>query len=117
MKTATVLFLTSFLLAGALVVSAADSRTYAKGIETVWDEAVKATRDAELELTDSSRAEHWFHMETPPKALKSTVHFEVKLTQTGDQTVVTVRSVDADGSRKSIKIIAKYFDALGSRMN
>lgn len=117
MKKTTIFLVTAILVAGALVVSAADSRTYLKGIETVWDEAVKATRDAELVLTDSSRSEHWFHMETPPKALKSTVHFEVKLTQSGDNTVVTVRSTDADGSKKSIKTINKYFDALGSRMN
>ncbi len=117
MKTATVVFVTAILLAGAMVVSASDSRTYTKGIETVWDEAVKATRDADLEVSDSNRSEHWFRMETPKKTLKRTVHFEVKLTQSGDHTVVAVRSVDDDGSRRSIKVIAKYFDALGTRMN
>ena len=117
MKTATVVFVTAILLAGAMVVSASDSRTYTKGIETVWDEAVKATRDADLEVSDSNRSEHWFRMETPKKTLKRTVHFEVKLTQSGNNTVVTVRSVDDEGSNKSIKTINKYFDALGSRMD
>ena len=117
MKTTTVVFLSAILLAGAMVVSAADSRTYTKGIETVWDEAVKATRDADLEVTDSNRSEHWFRMETPKKTLKRTVHFEVELTQSGNNTVVTVRSVDDEGSKKSIKTINKYFDALGSRMD
>jgi hypothetical protein len=117
MKTATVVFVTAILLAGGMVVSASDSRTYTKGIETVWDEAVKATRDADLEVSDSNRSEHWFRMETPKKTLKRTVHFEVKLTQSGNNTVVTVRSVDDEGSKKSIKTINKYFDALGSRMD
>ena len=117
MKKTTIFLAAVILVAGALDVLAADSRTYTKGIETVWDEAVKATRDAGLEVSDSNRSEHWFRMETPKKTLKRTVHFEVKLTQSGNNTVVTVRSVDDEGSKKSIKTINKYFDALGSRMD
>lgn len=105
------------LVAGALVLTAADSRTYDRSIEPVWDEAIKATRDADLVLTDSDRSEHWFYMETPPKSLKRTVRFEVTLTQTGEQTQVTVRAVDEEGSNKSVKVINKYLAALDERMN
>jgi hypothetical protein len=105
------------LVAGTLVVSAADSRTYSSSIELVWDDAVKATRDADLVVTTSDRSEHWFQMETPKKSLKRTVRFEVMLSQTGDQTRVTVRAPEEEGSRKSVKLIAKYLAALDERLN
>lgn len=117
MKTNHVLWCIVLLLAGALVVSAADSRTYAKSIELVWDEAVKAVRDADLVLTDSDRSEHWFRMETPKKALKRTVGFEVRLVQTGGGTQVAVRSLDDEGSKKSAKVIAEYLGALDERIH
>ena len=117
MKTTRILFITTILAAGALVISAADIRTYTRSIEPVWDEAVKATRDADLVLTDSNRSEHWFQMESPPKTLKRTVHFEVTLTQTGDQTMVTVREDGDEPSSRSVKLIAKYLNALDDRMN
>ena len=105
------------LMAGALVVSAADSRTYSKSIELVWDDAVKAVRDADLVLTDSDRTEHWFRMETPKKSLKRTVSFEVTLVSTGGGTQVTVRSLDDEGSKKSAKVIAEYLGALDERIH
>lgn len=117
MKTNHVLWCVGLLMAGALIVSAADSRTYSRSIELVWDDAVKATRDADLVMTDSDRTEHWFRMETPKKSLKRTVSFEVTLVQTGDQTRVTVRAIEDEGSKKSAKVIATYLDALDERMN
>ena len=99
------------------VAAAGDSRVYNAPIERVWDEAVKATRDVDLVLTESDRSEHHFTMETPKKTLSRTVEFEVTLGQTGDQTEVAVRAVAEDGSKKSIKVIAKYLAALDKRLN
>jgi len=82
----------------------------------VWDEAVKAARDAELEVTDSDRSEHWFTMEAPKKTLSKAVNFEVRLTAAGSGTQVAVHSTDKPGSKKSEKNIAAFFDALDKRM-
>lgn len=105
------------LLAVAVLSPAADSRVYDAPIERVWDEAVKATRDADLVLTDSDRSEHWFTMKTPPKTLAKTVDFEVTLEQTGEQTRVEVRSTNAEGTKKSAKRIAAYLAAVDERMD
>ncbi len=99
-----------------LAVPAADSRAYDAPIERVWDEAVKAARDAGLVLTDSDRSDHGFTMQTPKKTLSRTVDFEVELNQTGEQTTVAVR-LDREGSKKSAKTIAKYMAALDKRLN
>lgn len=101
-------------MAGAAV--AADSRSYSRSIEPVWDEAVKAVRDANLELVDSSRAEHWFTMQTKKKTLSKSVGFEVRLTNAGDQTTVTVREIDSPGTKKSAKAIAAFLDSLDRRL-
>jgi hypothetical protein len=105
------------VIALASMLPAADSHQYDAPIERVWDEAVKATRDAGLVLTDSDRSENWFTMQTPKKTLTRTVLFEVELNQTGDQTTVSVRSIDHEGSKKSARVIANYFAALDERMN
>ena len=100
----------------AVVVSAADRRTYDKSIETVWDEAVKATRDAELDLIDSDRSKHWFIAETPKKGLSGKASFEVRLERSGDHTNVITRDVAGAGSKKIQKAQAAFFDALEKRM-
>jgi hypothetical protein len=105
------------VLAPAGTAAAGDSRTYDRPIEMVWDEAVKAIRDADLVLSDSKRAEHWFTMKTQARALTRNTHFEVELTQAGDRTTVRVRSTDEEGSKKSIKVIARYLDALDARLD
>jgi hypothetical protein len=101
----------------SVVAAAGDSRMYQRSIEPVWDEAVKAARDAELEVTDSSRAEHWFTMRTKAKTLSRSHHFEVRLVQNGDLTTVTVEATSHPGSKKSRNNIAKFFEALHERMN
>jgi hypothetical protein len=111
-----VVCLVGLMVAAAVVAWAADSRTYGKSVELVWDEAVKAARDAELVVTDSNRAEHWFTMETPKKTLQRTVGFEVTLETAGTGARVTVRATDEPGSKKSEKAIAAFFDALEARM-
>jgi hypothetical protein len=90
---------------------------YQRSIEPVWDEAVKAVRDAGLVLTDSSRAEHWFTMKTEAKTLSRSHNFEVRLEQRGELTTVTVEATDHQDSKKSRKAIARYFAALNDRMN
>ena len=96
---------------------AADSRSYQRTIEPVWDEAVKAARDADLEVTDSSRAKHWFTMKTKGSTFSRSIHFEVELSQSGEVTTVTVSESDHKGSKKSRNVIARYFAALHDRMN
>ena len=100
----------------ATAVAAASSRTYEQSIELVWEEAVKASRDAELVVTESDREEHRFRMKTPKKALSKSVSFEVRLASTGAGTTVTVTELDDPGSTKSAKAIAAFFEALDARM-
>jgi hypothetical protein len=109
--------LACLLVLAAGVSFAADSRTYQRTIEPVWDEAVKAARDAELIVTDSSRAKHWFTMKTKPTTFSRSIHFEVELRQSGEVTTVTVSESDHQGSKKSRKVISRYFAALHDRMN
>lgn len=108
-------WLCSFVLV-AFAASAADSRAYQRSIEPVWDEAVKAARDAELEVTDSSRAEHWFTMKTGATTLSRSHHFEVRLVQDGETTTVTVQATSHQGSRKSRRSIDRFLAALDDRM-
>lgn len=117
MKNSRVAWLCAVMIAAASMVPAADNRTYDAPIERVWDEAVKATRDANLELTDSDRSEHWFTMQTPKKTLARTVYFEVRLSQSGERTTVSVRALADEGSNKSLKVISRYFAALNERLN
>jgi hypothetical protein len=116
MKVSRIACLCVLAVAVASVAGAADSRVYSAPIESVWDEAVKATRDVDLVVTESDRSEHHFSMKTPKKALSRTVECEVTLAQTGNQTEVAVRAVAEDGSKKSIKVIAKYLAALDKRL-
>jgi len=117
MKTSRIACLGAVLIAVAVLAPAADTRVYDAPIERVWDEAVKATRDAGLEVTDSDRSDHVFTMQKPKKTLSKTVDFEVTLHQTGEQTRVDVRSTDDEGSKKSAKTIAAYLAALDKRLN
>ncbi len=111
MKTSRIVCLGACVIAVAVLASAADTRVYDAPIERVWDEAVKATRDADLEVTDSDRSDHVFTMQTPKKTLSKTVDFKVTLSRTGEQTRVEVRSSE-EGSKKSAKTIARYMEAL-----
>jgi hypothetical protein len=97
-------------------VEAAETRSYGKSLELVWDEAVKAVRDAELVVVDSDRSEHWLTMATPKKTMSKSIRFEVELTRGEGETLVTVRSLDQPGSKKSLKAIAAYFEAMERRM-
>ncbi len=116
MKTSRIACLGAVMIAVAALVAAADSRVYDAPIERVWDEAVKAARDADLVVTDSDRSDHVFTMQTPKKTLSKTVDFAVTLSQTGEQTRVEVRSTE-EGSKKSAKTIARYMAALDKRLN
>jgi hypothetical protein len=117
MKSRSIAALLCLFILAAGVLSAADSRSYQRTIEPVWDEAVKAARDAELEITDSSRAKHWFTMKTKKTTFSRSIHFEVELSQSGEVTTVTVSESDHQGSKKSRNVISRYFAALHDRMN
>jgi len=111
------LLVVAVVIAVAVPAVASDSRSYDKPIEVVWDEAVKAIRDADMVLTDSKRPEHRFTMKTEGKTFARTLHFEVELAQTGSRTEVSVRAVDEGASKKSAEVAARYLDALDRRMD
>jgi hypothetical protein len=116
MKTRSIAGFVVLALLVVVTAVAATSRTYDRSIELVWDEAVKASRDAELVVTESDREEHRFRMKTPKKALSKSVSFEVRLAESGSGTAVTVTELDDPGSTKSAKAIAAFFEALDARM-
>jgi hypothetical protein len=98
------------------------SRTYNRSIELVWDEAVKAVRDADLVLVDSKRSEHWLSMRSKSKlSAKRGLHIFLKLTRASEgntvMTVVTVRPEDPSKAEKTAKHITRYLIALDKRMN
>lgn len=117
MRAIRVTLLVCLLVVFAVTSWAGDSRVYQRSIEPVWDEAVKSARDAELIITDSSRAQHRFAMKTKAKTLSKSVHFEVRLVQEGEITTVSVEETDHHGSKKSRNAIARFFEALHERMN
>jgi len=116
MRTLQILCVGIMVIAAAAVVWADDSRTYGKSIELTWDEAVKAIRDADLVMTDSNRSEHWFTMRSTKKSLAKTAYLEVTLTATGNGTLVAVRELENAGSTRSVKMVARYLEALDQRM-
>jgi hypothetical protein len=115
-KACTLAGILGVVLLVAAVAGADGSRFYPKSVELVWDEAIKAVRDADLVLTDSNRSEHWFEMKTPEKTVKRTVRFEVRLVSSGTGTQVTVRGTDRAGTNRSDKMIDRYLNALDERM-
>jgi len=72
MKRPAFLAVTILVVLAAAVAGAADTRTYDHPLESTWDEAVKAVRDADMVLLDSSRSDHTFTMRT--KSWHSTNH-------------------------------------------
>jgi hypothetical protein len=103
-------------MVSVLPADAAETRSYGKSIELVWDETVKAVRDADLVVVDSDRADHRLTMATPKKSLSKSIRFDVELRRSEGETLVTVRSLDKPGTKKSLKAIAAFFDALERRM-
>lgn len=118
MRRRSIVVITALLILAAAMVGAADTRTYQQPIETTWDEAVKAVRDAELVLIDSDRSEHRFTMRTKSWAThKKGRVIEVELS--GDQftATVTVRAADPAEAAKLEKAIGLYLAALDERMD
>lgn len=109
---------TLVILAATSVVWAVDTRTYQYPLESTWDEAVKAVRDADLVLVDSDRSEHRFTMRT--KAWHSSKKgrvMEVELSGDHLTATVTVRAADPDEAVKLEETIAEYLTALDQRMD
>ena len=115
---------TPFVIAATLfglaagMAEAADTRTYDRPLESTWDEAVKAVRDADMVLLDSDRSEHNFTMRTKAwHSHKKGRTMEVELN--GDQftATVTVRAADPDEAVKLATAIARYMAVLDERMD
>jgi hypothetical protein len=110
--------LATLLVLTAAVAGAADTRTYQKPLESTWDEAVKAVRDAELVVIDSDRSEHRFTMRTKAwQSHKKGRVIEVVLSGDERTTTVTVRAADPGEEVKLEKAIAAYMAALDDRMD
>lgn len=108
----------TLLVLAAGVAGAADTRTYDRPLESTWDEAVKAVRDVEFVLTDSSRSEHRFTMRTKAwHSHKKGRTMDVELSGDHLSATVTVRAADPDEAVKLAKAIAKYMAALDKRMD
>jgi hypothetical protein len=118
MRTSPIVIAAVMIIAVAAAAIAADTRTYDRPLETTWDEAVKAVRDAELILLDSDRDEHVFTMRTTTwHSRKKGRAMEVELVGGLTSTTVTVRAVNPDDEPKLVKAIARYLTALDDRMN
>ena len=116
--------LTAFLVVVALLTlvagtaGAADTRTYDRPIESIWDEAVKAIRDVEYVLVDSDRSEHRFTMRTKAwHSHKKGRAMEVELSGDHLRASITVRASNPDDAVKVAKAIARYMAALDERMD
>ena len=106
------LILTLAALAGAA------ERSYARPVETVWNEAVKSARDANLVVVDSDRDSHLLVLRS--KAWYSSKKgLKIRVTLSGSDGAVTVRAeaVDPETAERLAKTIAKYLDALDARLD
>ncbi len=105
------------VLALAALANAAE-RSYARPLETVWDEAVKAVRDAELVVVSSDRDNHLLLLRN--KAWYSSKKgLQIRVTLSGSDGAVVVRAeaVDPDTEERLAKAITKYLEALDARLN
>ncbi len=104
----------------ALVVSSAlaAERSYQRPLETAWDAAVKACRDAELVVLDSDREEHVLEVRTR-SWYSSKKGDRLRITLTGNDTTATVRIVPEDPARAEAvaKHIESYLAALDERLD
>jgi predicted kinase len=118
MRALPIVAITTVLVLTTMVAGAADSRTYDRPLESTWDEAIKAVRDADLVVIDSDRSEHRFTMRTQAwHSHKKGRVIEVELSGNDLTTTVTARAADPSEAVKLAKAIALYFQALDERMN
>ncbi len=98
---------------GTLAV-AAQARTYAKSVDLVWDDAVKAVRDVKYYMGESDRDEGWFVFHT-----RRTGGHEIKvqLLGSGTQATVQVGAVDPEDDEDCEDHVAKYLAALDKRLD
>lgn len=116
-RTAFVAGITLLIMATGIA-GAADTRSYDRPLESTWDEAVKAARDADMVVLDSSRSDHRFTMRTKSwYSHKKGRVMEVELSGDHVSATVTVRAADPDDEEKLAKAIARYMEALDERMN
>lgn len=106
----------SLLLGGWLF--AAESRAYERPIETVWEHALKASRDVDFVLLDSNHSEYWFTMRTKSK-LSSKRGMVMAVTLSGDHTHATIEvsAVDPAKAQKLAKHIRNFMIAVDKRLS
>jgi hypothetical protein len=108
----------ALLVLTAVVTLASESRTYQRPLESTWDEAIKAVRDADLVMIDSDRSEHRFTMRTKVWYSRKKGHaIEVQLSGDERATTVTARASDPEDEDIADKPIARYLEALDKRMD
>ncbi len=113
----TVIFCLVVILLGAPLLGA-DSRSYERPIETVWDHAVKAITDLDFVLIDSDRTEHELTMRTKSKwTHKKGLIMELRLSGDHTHATIYVRAVDPEKVEKTAKHILRYLDALDRRLD
>ena len=95
------------------------SRSYDRPISVVWDEAVKAVRDANFVVLDSKRSEYWFTMRTKSKlSAKRGMPMKVELEGDLNETTVTISLLDEDDDEEDLeKPGTKYLEALDKRLD
>ncbi len=104
-------------LALAALVSAAE-RNYARPMETVWDDAVKAARDAELVVVNSDRDSHLLMLRTKAwYSSKKGLQIRVTLSGSDGAVVVHAEAVDPETAERLSKPITRYLEALDARLN
>ncbi len=97
----------------------ADSRAYNRPIETVWEHALKATRDVDFVVVDSKHESYELVMRTKSKlSAKRGMEMQLTLEAAGQgATTVNVVAVDPDDAEDLEKPIRKYLAALDARLD
>ncbi len=113
------LIATLVLIGVAAGMAIAESKAYNQPIETVWEHAVKATRDVDFVVVDSKHESYELVMRTKSKiSAKHGMQMQVTLEAAGQgATTVTVKAVDEDDAEDLEKPIRKYLAALDARLD
>jgi len=93
---------------------ASQGRSYSKPLGSVWDEAVKAVRDANYYVSDSNRDEGWFVFHTRRKGGHE---IKVQLQGNATQTSVKVGALDPSEDEDCEDHVADYLVALDKRLD
>lgn len=106
------------LLVGAAATVGAAEKSYKKPLETVWDAAVKACRDAELVVLDSDREEHELLVRTK-SWYSSKKGDRIRITMSGDHMSARLQVAveDPERAEATAKHIERFLAALDERLD